>query len=310
MRGDIPGGVKPVVPVKPLRSFLYVPGNREPWLAGASRFGADALIFDLEDSVPLNQKAQARRLVQKTLDALGKLGHTIFVRVNALETELTAEDLEAVVSPGLYGIVLPKAHGPEDIAEVDALLTLYERRVGLEAGTVFISPSLETARAVREAYEIGKVSRRVAYMSPGSAKSGDLSRALGYTWTREGKETLFLRSKVLLDARAAGDPFPRAGVWSEIEDFEGLRAYALEMRHLGYTGLTVIHPRHVPTVNEVFTPSRDEIAYWQGLIQAMEEAEKAGRAAVPYQGHMVDIAMVKTGRAVLKMAQQLGLVEG
>ena len=294
---------------RPLRSFLYVPGNREPWLAGASRYGADALILDLEDSVPLNQKEQARRLVRKMLDALGKVGPMIFVRVNGLETELTADDLEAVVSPGLYGIVLPKVRGPQDIAETDSLLKLYESRVGLEVGTVIVSPGLETARAVREAYEIGIASPRVAYMSPGSAKSGDLSRALGYAWTREGRETLFLRSKILLDARAAGDPFPRAGVWSEIQDLEGLNAYALEMRQLGYTGVTLIHPSHVSIANKVFTPSREEIAYWQGLVQAMEEAEKAGRAAVPYQGGMVDIAMVKTGRAILKMAQQLGLLE-
>lgn len=294
---------------KPLRSMLWVPGNRERWMQNAPQYGADALILDLEDSVPLHEKPQARQLVRKALDTLGAAGQTLFVRVNDLESGLIQDDLEAIVSSGLYGILLPKVGGAENIVEADNLLKVFEGRAGLEVGTIFISPGIETAQAIREAYEIGRASPRVAYMGVGHIKSGDVARALGYVWSREGKETLFVRSKVLLDARAAGDPYPCAGPWSDIKDLEGLRAYCLEMRQLGYSGFTALHPSHVPIANEIFTPSRDEIAYWQGVVLAMEEAEKAGRAAVLYEGQMVDIAMVKTARDMLEMTRQLGILE-
>ncbi|MFH1381475.1 MAG: CoA ester lyase [Chloroflexota bacterium] len=293
---------------KPLRSMLWVPGNKEQWMQNAPRYGADALILDLEDSVPTGEKNQARKLVRKALDTLGTAGHTMFVRVNDLRSGLIEDDLEAVVSTGLYGIIPPKVEDPKDILETDGLLKVFELRAKLEVGTLFISPSIETAQAVREAYEICKASPRVAYMHVPHVKSGDLARALGLVWSREAKETLFIRSKVLVDARAAGDPYPCAGPWSDIEDLEGLRIYLKEMKQLGYTGFTALHPTHVAIANEIFTPSSEEIAYWQDIILAMEAAQKAGRASVLYKGQMIDIAMLKTAYTKLEMAKRFGTI--
>ena len=298
-----------MVQPKPLRSMLWVPGNREEWMQNAPQYGADALVLDLEDSVPLPEKVYARQLVRKILDTQGTAGYTTLVRVNDLESGLIEDDVEALVCSGLYGIVLPKVRSSEDIVQADILLKTLERRAGLEVGTILIKASIETARAIREAYEIVKASPRVCHTGIGHIKSGDTARALGYVWTREGKETFFVRSKVLLDARAAGDPYPCAGAWSDIRDLEGLRAYCLEMRQLGYTGIALLHPSHIPIANEIFTPSSDEIAYWRGVVQTMEEAEKAGRAAISYQGQMIDIAMVKMARDMLEMAQKLGVLK-
>jgi len=289
--------------------MLWVPGNREQWMKDAPRYAPDALILDLEDSVPPQEKAQARTLVRKALDDAAQADLAIFVRVNGLDSGLIEDDLESVVSPGLYGILLPKVNGPEDITAADAVLQSFERKAGLATGTLFISPGIETARGIREAYEIGKASRRVAYVGMGHMKSGDAARDVGFVWSREGKETLFLRAKVLLDARAAGTPYPCAGPWSDIRDLEGLRAYCQEMRQLGYTGFTGLHPSHIPIANEVFTPTPDEIAYWNGVVRAMEEAEKDGRAAVIYDGQMIDIAMEKTARDMLEMARRIGVLE-
>ena len=293
---------------KPLRSMLWVPGNKERWIQNAPQYGADALIIDLEDSVPPHEKQQARQLARNALDTLGAAGCTIIVRVNDLESGLIEQDLETVVSSGLYGIRLPKERGAKDIVEVDGLLKVFEQQAGLAVGSVLIMPGLETAQAIREAYEIVSASPRVCHAGVGHMKLGDAARALGYVWSREGKETLFVRSKVLLDARAAGDPYPCAGPWSDISDIEGLRGYCLEMRQLGYTGFTALHPSHVPVANEIFTPSQDEIDYWQGVVLAMEEAEKADSAAVVYQGQMIDIAMARTARDMLEMARQLGIL--
>lgn len=289
---------------RPLRSALYVPGNKLDWMRKAPRYGADALVFDLEDSVPPAEKATARKLVRQALEEMGAQ-HTLIVRVNGVDTGMTADDLEAITCAGLHGIFVPKVRGPEDVAEADVLLTTFEQRAGLDAGRTIIVPGLETARAMREAYEVFRASPRVEHGGAVVSRGGDIARALGMVWTREGRESLFLRSKVLVDARAAGLRYPMGGLWTDIQDLDGLRAFATEMRHIGYTGLRLIHPSHVPVTNEVFTPTAEEIAYWKGLMEALVEAERRGTTAITYQGDMVDTAMVKTGRAILDLAQRL-----
>lgn len=295
---------------RPLRSVLWVPGNREAWMRNSPRYGADGLILDLEDSVPGGEKMAARRSVAAVMALLADAGLAVFVRVNDLSTGLTEEDLAAVVRPGIYGLLLPKAETSEDILMLEDLLQAREQETGLESGSVLIMPGIETATGIRNAYEIGAASPRVAHVGVGHMKSGDGARSVGFQWTREGRETFFLRAKVLLDARAAGDPYPCAGPWSDIGDLEGLRDYLVEMRQLGYTGFAGLHPTHITVANEVFTPSPEEIASWQGIIAKMEEAEREGRAAVIYQGQMIDIAMQKTARDMLEMARKSGLLPG
>ena len=292
---------------KPLRTELFVPGNKEDWMRKAPQYGADALILDLEDSVPPEGKAGARLLVKSLLNELGPAGHTLIVRVNRLDTGLTGDDLEAITSPYLYAVMLPKVQAPEEVAEVDVLLRFFEQRSKMEAGKVLIDPALETAQGIRRAYEIATASPRVAHMGASGGKGGDTARSIGFQWTSEGMETLFLRSKVLVDVRAAGVPYPVTGGWMDIHDLEGLRAAAGQAKGLGYTGMHLIHPSHVPVVNEVFTPTRDEVAGWQGLVKAMEERRAQGGAAVTYEGDMVDIAHEETARAMLDMARQLGV---
>ena len=165
---------------KPLRSELFVPGNKEDWMRKAPRYGADALILDLEDSVPPEGKAEARVLVRKMIEELGAAGLTLIVRVNGLETGLTGDDLEAVTCPHLYAVILPKVQGPEEVSEVDTLLRFFERRAGVESGRVFIDPALETAQGIRRAYEIASASPRVAHMGASGGKGGDTARSLGY----------------------------------------------------------------------------------------------------------------------------------
>lgn len=293
---------------KPLRSVMYVPGNKEDWMRKAPRFGADALILDLEDSVPDDGKAEARPLVRKMLEELGAAGHTLFVRVNRLETGLTGLDLEAITCPYLYGVLLPKVQYPRDVIEVDILLKFFEQKNGMSAGTVCLDPALETAAGIRHAYEIAMASDRIAYMGGSGGKGGDTARSVGYQWTPEGLETLFLKSKVLVDARAAGVTCPLSGGWMDIHNLEGLRALATQLKQLGYTGMHLIHPSHVPIVNEIFTPTPEEIAHWQGLLRTMEASRKVGSAAVTYNGDMVDVAHEETARAMLKMVKEWGIL--
>ena len=292
---------------RPLRSSMYVPGNKEDWMRKAPQYGADALILDLEDSVPRPNKAEARVLVRKMLEELSGEKPTLTVRVNRLETGLTGADLEAITCPQLYGVLLPKVEGPADVAEVDNLLSYFERKAGMEVGSIFIDPGLETAQSIRQSYEIATASPRVAHMGGSGGKGGDTSRSIGFQWTPEGLETLYLKSKVLIDVRSAGVPYPMSGGWFDIHDLEGLRALAVQLRQLGYTGMHLIHPSHVPVVNEVFSPSPEDVKHWQGLVKAMEEKRASGGAGVTIGGDMVDIAHEAAGRTMLAIAKEMGI---
>ena len=293
--------------VRPLRTSMYVPGNKEDWMRKAPQYASDALIFDLEDSVPVPDKEEARVLVRKMLEELGGEKPTLTVRVNRLETGLTGDDLEAITCPQLYGVLLPKVESPADVVEVDNLLSYFERKAGMEVGSVFVDPGLETAQSIRQSYEIATASPRIAHMGGSGGKGGDTSRSIGFQWTPEGLETLYLKSKVLIDVRSAGVPYPMSGGWFDIHDLEGLRSLAVQLRQLGYTGMHLIHPSHVPVVNEVFSPTSEDVRHWQGLVKAMEEMRATGGAAITFGGDMVDIAHEETARTMLAIAKEMGI---
>ena len=293
---------------KPIRSALFVPGNREDRIQKAPRFGADALILDLEDAVALPDKPRARAIVRKMVEELGRAGQNVFVRVNDFETGLTWADLDAVVCPELYCVMLPKVTGPEDVKRCDTIIEFLERQRGFEVGTVLIDPVLETAQGMRQAYEVAIASPRVVHLGGLTGKDGDIARAIGFQWTPEGHEAFFYISKVLLDARAANISYPMGGRgWWDIQDLDGLRAEAIRTRAFGYSGMLLIHPSHVAVVNEVFTPSKEEIAHWKELIAAVEKCEAEGSSVVVVNGMMVDTAHVKVARDLLNWARELGV---
>lgn len=289
--------------MKPYRSALFVPGNRAAWMEKAIGYGADCLILDLEDSVPDQEKVAARPLVKAAIASLKARGQAVNVRINGFATGLTFDDLEGILCPELDGVALPKVETVADMRELDALLTHLEKRMGIPPGTIETPLGCETAAAMRNTYEIATSCPRVKRVTLAAGPGGDAARAIGYLWSKEGTETLYLRSKTVLDCRAAGIQYPTVSSWWNIKDLEGLEKDARWNRQLGFRGQTVMHPSHVPIVNRVFTPSAEEIAYFEGLIQAMEDARKRGIAAVTYKGDMVDEAMVKTAREMLALAR-------
>lgn len=287
------------------RSALYVPGHIPDWMPDAVRSGADVLILDLEDSVPVTEKARARSLVRESIEALAADGQDRSVRINGLDTTLALEDLEALVCPALQSVRLPKIESAGDLRELDVLLTHLEMRVGMEPGSVTTPLDLETAGAMRNAYDILRVSPRATSLLLGCGPGGDSARAVGYQWTERGTETHYLRSRAVLDARAAGIEYPMVTSWWDIRDLDGLRADAALNRRFGFRGMAVMHPSHVPIVNELFSPNEAEVAHARGIVAAMEEAEQKGSAAVTYEGLMVDYAMVTTARELLALADMV-----
>jgi citrate lyase subunit beta/citryl-CoA lyase len=283
------------------RSLLIMPANRADMLAKAIGYGADALVFDLEDSVPVAEKPKARELAREFIAKYAQQT-VIHVRVNALQTGLLEADLEAVCVDGLTGVRLPKTESPETIRTADRLISALEQKRGLKPGAIGLGPSLESARGVWFAYDILSASRRITSVTCGTAQDGDLQTDLGYTFTPEGNEVLYLRSRVLLAARAAGIEHVLDGSYANVRDAAGLRVNCEAARRLGYRGKSVIHPNQIATVNEVFRPGAAEIDYYRRVIRAFDEAVARGSAATTVDGKLVDYAMVGMARRVLAWA--------
>ena len=293
--------------MRPFRSLLFVPGHKPDWMSKAVKYQADVLILDLEDSVPDAEKAAARPLVKAAIKELTAKGQACNVRINGFDTGLTLDDLDGVICPELNSVALPKVETVKDMLALDTLLTHLEKKHGITPGTITTSLGLETAKAMYNAYDIAASCPRVQNLSLAAGPGGDAARSVGYIWSKAGTETLYLRSKAVLDARAAGIAYPTISSWWDIKDLEGLKADAILNRSLGFRGQTVMHPTHVPIVNDIFSPSEEEIVYFKGLIDVFKAAEAKGNAAVIYEGDMIDYAMVKTAQEMLAFARSIGM---
>ena len=288
---------------KPIRSFLFVPALKASMIEKGAAAGADAIILDLEDSVPPAGKADARALVASKLEWLAEQGQRVYVRVNRSPYLYDFDDIQAVVGPHLEGIIMSKPNGPEDVDCLSMMLSEAEHRTGVAIGSTRLVPTTETARSMETAYEIAQRDRVSAIAAP-MARNGDSARALGVAWSHEGRESLYVKSRVVMAARAAGKS-PVGGLWQQVHDLDGLRDYLGRDRELGMAGAMLLHPSNVGPTNEVFSPSPEEVAYYQGMIDAHAEAVAAGRAACIYDGEHIDIAHVETAREIVAQAAAL-----
>jgi len=286
--------------MKPIRSMMFVPGNKPSMIEKAAKAKADALILDLEDSVPPAERLKARELIVSRLSWLAEQRQRIYVRINRSPYLYDFDDMLAVVGPHVEGIVLSKPNGPEDVDCISLMLNEVEHRKGMAIGATRLVPTLETARSMEMVYEIAKRDR-VTALGGAAARSADTERALGYVWSADGREVLYLKSRVVMAARAAGKA-PLGGLWQQVHDIEGLRAFLARDRQLGMTGVFLLHPSNVAPANETFSPSAAEIAYYEGMIDAHAAAVAAGRASCIYDGEHIDIAHVETARQIVAMA--------
>jgi citrate lyase subunit beta / citryl-CoA lyase len=302
----------------PLRSLLFTPGDQESRIAENAKSGADALFLDIEEPrtpCPEATRVRARGLVREYLDssAPGPGVPLSFVRVQPVASGMILRDLQAVMGPNVAGILLPKITGPADVHAADAILTCIEVELGLPVGGTLLYPILENAQAIRRAYDIATASDRVAYMGGAVSRFGDICADIGFRWTPKGTETLYIREKVLIDARAAGIRYPISGMWGGAnDDLDGLRAWLAELRDIGYFGMMMGNAEHVPIVNQAFTPTADDVAYWSEIDRVTREAEAADTRVLmgdknQGEGHEIHIAHVATARKLLGWARELGV---
>lgn len=293
--------------MKPVRSLLFVPADRAEWVRSApERYDADAVIYDLEDAIEPSGKAAARETLAAELTDLDAGDTVVCVRVNPPGSGHFDADLDAVVRPALDAVVVPKLPAVDDVRRTAHVLDHLES-VRERAPAVDVVALPETPQGFQRAESLCAESDRVAALVGASSPGGDIERALGFEWTREGRERTYLLSKLVMDGRSAGVDQFVAGPWVEVDDLDGLRDDAKMARRLGYTGYMVVHPSHVEPVNEVFTPDEDAVARGRRLVAAFEEHGDDG--VFRFEGEMVDAAHREYARQLVERARAFDVEE-
>ena len=281
-----------------LRSLLFVPGNKDNMLEKALTFRPDAFIPDMEDSVPTAEKANAREVIKLFLPKLAASGVPVIPRVNSLDTEWIEADLAAVVGPHVYGISVGKVDVPDDIAAISDLITEFEEKAGIEAGSLKLIPWLESAKAIVHCYQICSASPRIVGVAFGGE---DFTHDMGIERLEDESEVTYPRNVLCIAARAANiaaldTPYFR------FKDEDGLEANIALAKQTGFKGKFAIHPAQIEAINAGFSPSRAEIELARRIVAAFEEAERQGRGSTSLDGKVIDVPVVKRARAVLALA--------
>jgi citrate lyase subunit beta/citryl-CoA lyase len=286
------------------RSFLYVPANREKFLEKAIGLPSDAFIFDLEDSVPAAEKANARAGVREYAPKFAN--NRVWARVNGLATGLAEADLDATIGvKGIAGLFLPKVESREEVVRWDGMIGTLEQARGLAEGSTRLVLSIESAKGVLNAYDMALGAARVASLTFGGAQDGDLNTDLGCVWSIDGPEMMHARCHTLLCARAARFDTPLDGVFSNVRDPEGFAKDTALSRRLGYRGRKLIHPSQIEPCNRLYAPSEAELDYYSRVLEAFDQAMARGSASTTVDGKMIDVAMANAARRVLDEAAAL-----
>ena len=267
-------------------TLLYAPANDDRKAGKVDKFGAEAVILDLEDAVPIDQKVQARGQARSRV---AEIDDSIlrFVRVNNMETDLTREDIRQVACPDLDGFVYPKVQTAEELWQVDSWMAEAEVELGLDAGQISLIALVETARGVSRVDDIlDRVPDRLLTIGFGL---GDYSVDMGVQLTDFGTELDYPRGRLSVAARAAGLAYAIDGPWLRVPDIDGLRGDTKRSRSFGFAGRQVIHPTHVaPATQEYLGLTEERIDYYRRVVVGFEDAIAEGSAALQIDGQLVD----------------------
>lgn len=285
------------------RTMMFVPGANAAMLRDAPLYGADSVMFDLEDAVSLNEKDSARTLVHFALKTFDYSAIETVVRINGLDT-VGALDIEAMVLAGVNVIRLPKTETAQDIIDVAAVITQVEEDNDLPIGTTKMMAAIESAEGVLNARDIATASERLIGIALGAEDYVTNMKTRRYP---DGQELLFARSMILHAARAAGIAAIDT-VFSDINDTDGFIAETTRIKQLGFDGKSVINPRQIPLVNGIYAPSKAEIQQAKEVIWAIREAESKGTGVISLNGKMVDKPIVERAERVIALAKAAKLI--
>ncbi|WHY71466.1 HpcH/HpaI aldolase/citrate lyase family protein [Fictibacillus enclensis] len=283
------------------RSYLFVPPVSSEMIDKALKSEADHVIIDLEDAVALGEKEEAgKRTLQKLLDRTSN--KAVCIRINDITTPFWRKDVEIAIEGNADSIIIPKA---ESGANIQVVCEYMEERLNRRkiSYSPEVMPLVETARGVHEAYEIASSHRSVSRLLFGSV---DFSLDVGCEPDGNGEELLFARSQIVIASRAAGIEAPVDTVFTDIKNEEGLRNETLRSKRLGFRGKLAIHPKQLPVIHQVFSPTQKEVEEAEAIVHAFEEAELRGLASLSLGGKMIDYPVYKKAKRLLTLSNQKG----
>ncbi|MCV0365857.1 MAG: CoA ester lyase [Nitrosopumilus sp.] len=279
------------------RSLIFVPGNNPRFLEKAKKLRADIVCFDLEDSVPDNEKVNARNLIKSALKSRQSYESSIFVRTNSPTSGKISSDLKEVVQKGIDGIVIPKVNNVKEMEKIEKILSKLEKTRNLKP--IQIIPSIESAEGVVNTYNIASFGKRVSAVVFGVF---DLLNDLGVEYTKESEGARYSRAKIPVDAHAAGVVAIDA-IWQDLKDSKGFAKDCKLGKSLGYSGKSIIHPDQISVVHKLFHPNKSEIFWAEKVCKAYLESTKKGKGATIVDGKMIDEVHFKQAKSLLEVVK-------
>ena len=279
------------------RSLIFVPGNNPRFLEKAKKIQADIVCFDLEDSVPDDQKINARKLIKSALKSKKSYKSTIFVRTNSPSSGKIPSDLKEVIQKGIDGIVIPKVNNIQELKKIEKILSKLEKIQKLKP--IQIIPSIESAQGVVNTYNIASFGKRISAVVFGVF---DLLNDIGVEYTKESLGEKYSRTKIPIDAHAAGVVAIDA-IWQDLKDSKGLEKDCQVGKNLGYSGKSIIHPDQISIVHKLFHPNKSEILWAQKVCKIYLESTKRGTGATTIDGKMIDEVHFKQAKALLELVK-------
>ena len=279
------------------RSLIFVPGNNPRFLEKAKKIQADIVCFDLEDSVPDDEKTSARKLIKNALKSRSDYSSSIFVRTNSPLSGKIPSDLKEIVQKGIDGIVIPKVNNISELKKIQKILSGLEKSKKLKP--IQIIPSIESAEGVVNSYLIASFGKRVTAIVFGIF---DLLNDLGVEYTKDSPGGKYSRYKIPVDAAAAGIS-AIDGIWQDLNDLKGLQMDCNFGKSLGYAGKSVIHPDQISMVHKSFHPNKTEISWAEKVCTVYLESTKKGKGATTVDGKMIDEVHYKQAKALLDIVK-------
>ena len=299
------------------RTLLFIPGNNKRFLEKSRLLYPDILCLDLEDSVPISEKSIAREMIIQSLStnnhSLNRININInnkidnaynkhkdlpqlFVRINSFESGLYEQDLESVICDRLDGIVIPKVNSDSELEKITEIIETLEKKRNIQK-IIRLIPSIESSQGVVNSYHIAKYNSRICSLLFGVF---DYLYDMKLDYENEGLEYSYARAKIPVDARAAGIP-ALDSIWQKVDDLDGLQRDAKTAKKLGYAGKSIIHPKHIEPVHNVFVPSQNEIEWAKKVISTLNEIQEHGdkRGAFKVDGKMIDAVHFKQAKLIL-----------
>jgi citrate lyase subunit beta/citryl-CoA lyase len=283
--------------------MMFLPGSNAGMVKEAYIYGADSLMFDLEDAVAVTEKDSARLLVYNAIKTVDYGNTEIVVRINALDSPYGRDDIEAVVRAGVHVIRLPKTETAQDILDVEAVIEEVERKIGREVGSTKMMAAVESALGIINAYEICKASKRLIGVAIGAE---DYVTNMKTKRFPDGMELLGARTQLIIAARAAGIACFDT-VYTDVDNEEGFKNEVKLIHQLGFDGKSVINPRQIAPVNEIYTPTEAEITKSINVVRAATEAAEKGLGVISLNGKMIDKPIIERAERVIQLAKAAGV---